>query len=250
MHLLSLLNVIGGGEERLELEGARRPPQHHDPHDEAEVAELRDPEGLDRRARGRRPLVPVADQEIRAEPDQLPEDEHLDERGRQHEPEHREGEERLVGVVAAQGGRPLVSEVRQRVDLDEQGHERDEHEHRARQRVHEEADRRHRATVGRDPRPGRGAPGAVAPDSQRRDVGHGRRQDRDGARRASRAAQRRHDGQDEESGEGQPEDQERRAHAEIHRLSPGAGRVGLPRRSAGRGRSRSRSRGPRPPRRR
>ncbi len=52
--------------------------------------------------RGGRTLVPEADQEIRAEPDQLPEDEHLQESGSEHEAQHREDEERLVGVVAAE----------------------------------------------------------------------------------------------------------------------------------------------------
>ena len=62
---------------------------------------LVDPERLHRRARRRRPLVPEADQQVRAETDQLPEHEHLEEGRREHEPQHREREERLVGVVAA-----------------------------------------------------------------------------------------------------------------------------------------------------
>ena len=89
-------------EEVEEVERPRLAIQEHDADQEADVARLGRPERLHRRPRRLGPLVPVADQQIGAEPDQLPADEELDEVGREHEPHHREREERLVGVVAAE----------------------------------------------------------------------------------------------------------------------------------------------------
>ena len=85
-----------------EVEGARLAPQEHDADEQAHVAGLGRPERLDRRARRLGPLIPVADQQVGAEADQLPADEELEEVRREDEPHHREREERLVGVVAAE----------------------------------------------------------------------------------------------------------------------------------------------------
>src|SRR5207245_8454974 len=95
-------------------------PQHYDPDDEAEVAELGDPERLHGRARRGPARVPVTDQEVRTEAHQLPEHEDLDEGRREHEPEHGEREERLERVVPAERRWTLVAEVRQRIDLHEE----------------------------------------------------------------------------------------------------------------------------------
>ena len=53
------------------------PPQQHDADQQPDVAGLRRPERLDRGARGLGLLIPVADQQVRAEADQLPADEQL-----------------------------------------------------------------------------------------------------------------------------------------------------------------------------
>ena len=45
-------------------------------------------------------LEPMADQQIGSDADQFPEDEHHDEIVREHDPEHREHEERKRGEVA------------------------------------------------------------------------------------------------------------------------------------------------------
>ena len=132
-----------------------RAPEEHDPQQEAHVAELRHPEGLDRRPRGRRALVVEADQEVGAEAHQLPEDEELEEVRREDEPQHREREERLVEVVAPERGRRLVGQVAERVELDQPGDQRHQGRHRGGQRVHVHADRRERRG------PGLGQPGSV-----------------------------------------------------------------------------------------
>ena len=225
-------------EERVELEGARRGPEHDDPDDEPEVAELGDPEGLHGRTRGGRPRVPVADQEVGAQAHQLPEHEHLDEGWGEDEPEHREREERLVGVVPPEGGRPLVAEVRERVELHEERDERDQHEHRVRERIHEQADRRHRTLVGRDPHPRRLVAEPLAPHDERAEERHGDRPDRDAARHSPGATQGGHDREEDEARERDTQDEEWQPDDRAHRVSLGAGRGGPLPPSAVRGRSR------------
>ena len=119
--------------QRVELGEIERagstPVQHHDADQQADVAGLRDPERLDRRARRGGALVPEADQQVRAEADQLPAHEQLQEVRRERQPHHREREQRLIGVVAAERGRRLVVQVAERIELHQQRHERDEAEH-------------------------------------------------------------------------------------------------------------------------
>ena len=76
------------------------------PIEQADVAGLRDPERLDRRARRLRLVIPEADQQVRADADQLPADEQLQEVRRQHHAHHRKREERLERVVAAERAAP------------------------------------------------------------------------------------------------------------------------------------------------
>ena len=80
----------------------------HDADDEAEVAELGDPERLHGGARRRRPVVPEADSRYEQRPTSSQKMNIWRNVGRQHEAQHREGEQRLVGVVAAERGRRLV----------------------------------------------------------------------------------------------------------------------------------------------
>ena len=121
--------VAASERSSVEIERPRETPQHDDPDQQADVARLGDPERLHRGARGGRPLIPEADQQVRAEADQLPAHEQLQQVRRQHESHHREREERLIDVVAAERRRRLVVQVAERVELDEQRHERDEAQH-------------------------------------------------------------------------------------------------------------------------
>ena len=92
---------------------------------------------------------PEPDKEIRAEPDELPADEELDEVGREDQAHHRKREERLIGVVAAERRRRLIAQVAQRVHLHETGDQRDEREHDRRLGIGEDADGRQRLPLGR-----------------------------------------------------------------------------------------------------
>ena len=231
-------------EQRPEVEGPGGRPQHDDAGHEAEIAELGDPERLDRGARGRGPVVPVADQQIRAEADQLPEDEHLQKRRRQDEPEHREREQRVIGVVASERGARLVVQVSPRVDLHEQRDQRDQQQHGQAEVVHHHAHGGHRAAVSGQPRPRRR--GRLA-----RRAGTALRKSSMAATSApamaamltpAAAVAERRSGRtmasSAEAGERQPQhDQRQRGRARAHR-QPAAGRGDRPRPCAARGRSR------------
>ena len=144
-----------------QVEGAGMAPQHDDADEQADVTGLGRPEGLHRRTRRFRLLIPEADQQIGAESDQLPADEELHQVRREHQPHHREREERLVGVVPSEPRRRLVAQVSQRVDLDEQRDQRDEHEHHRGGLVGEDADCGERSPLGRQPVPREAGGGAV-----------------------------------------------------------------------------------------
>src|SRR5439155_24578075 len=101
----------GHAEEGEEVERARLAPQEDDADEEAHVAELRHPERLHGGPRRRRALVVETDEKVRAESHQLPEHEELEEVRGEDEAEHREGEEGLVEVIAAEGARRLAGEV-------------------------------------------------------------------------------------------------------------------------------------------
>ena len=124
-----------------EVERARQPPEHDDADEQADVAGFRRPERLDRRARGFGLLIPEADQQVRAEPDQLPADEELQQVGREHQPHHREREERLVGVVAPRPGGGSSLRYASEYTWTRKRDQRDEHEHHRGRLVGEHADR-------------------------------------------------------------------------------------------------------------
>ena len=67
---------------------------------EGRVAERVHDERLLSRGDGRMPLVPEIDQQVGGEADHPPAGEEQEQVPRHHEQEHRENEERLVGVVA------------------------------------------------------------------------------------------------------------------------------------------------------
>ena len=94
-----------------EIERPGRPLQHHDADQQPDVAGLRRPERLERGARRFRLPIPEANQEIRADADQLPAHEELQEIRREHHAHHREREQRLEGVVAAERGPRLIAQI-------------------------------------------------------------------------------------------------------------------------------------------
>ena len=105
-------------------------PQEEDAQDgeqEEEVAEAGDDKrllGSSSRARSREP---EPDQQVRAEADKLPPDEQQDEVVGKHQRQHRrreQGHECVVPDVA-----PVVAHIAVRVDLHEEAHGRDDHQH-------------------------------------------------------------------------------------------------------------------------
>ena len=74
--------------------------------------------------------IPEADQQVRADADQLPADEELQQIRREHHAHHREGEQRLERVVAAERRRRLVAQIAGRIDLHQQRHQRHQQQHR------------------------------------------------------------------------------------------------------------------------
>jgi hypothetical protein len=93
------VGVALGGEFG-EVDGAVEPVAHDDAEQETEVADAVDDEGLFRGV-GRGLLrVVVVDQQVGAETDQLPEDEHHEKIVGEHDAEHREHEDRQAAEVA------------------------------------------------------------------------------------------------------------------------------------------------------
>ena len=187
-----------------------------------DVARLGDPEGLHRRARRLGPRVPVADQEVGAEAHQLPADEELDEVGGEHDPHHREREQRLVGVVAAEGGRRLVGEIAERVDLDQEGHEGHQDQHQGGVGVREHAHRGEHAVLHRDPVPEHPARHVRHRRAPRRDRAHQRGQrdhDREPRGRLPGAAKRDDEAQDQEGEAGRQPGPEREVAGDGHESS-------------------------------
>ena len=81
-------------ENALEIQAARRQPQHQNAEEHAHIADARDQERLAGRGRRRRPAEPEADQQVAAQADAFPagvEDEQV---VGQHEQRHREDEQR------------------------------------------------------------------------------------------------------------------------------------------------------------
>ena len=110
-------------------------PRHH-----RQAAGAGDEDRLERRGPGTGVGVVVADQEVRRDRGEFPEDEQRDELIRQDHPEHRPGEQRQHAGEAREAGL-VVAEVAERVHADQQsdaGHERDHHE---REGVESEVDR-------------------------------------------------------------------------------------------------------------
>jgi hypothetical protein len=142
-----------------EGEGAERRPKGHQADDHAEVADAIDDERLVGRRRSALALDIEADQEVRTDAHQLPEDEHHEDVPREDEAEHAEAEQRQKLKKTRKTSGPvqlapvrqphfvvgdrvqLVVHVAHRVEVDTGGDERHHAEHADGQRVDVVADR-------------------------------------------------------------------------------------------------------------
>ena len=98
-----------------------QPHQQH-PQQKPEISHPIDDEGLGRRSAGRCALIPMADQEVGAQPDRLPEDEQLQEVVGHHQHEHRKSEQGDVGEEP--GIAALAVHVADRIDVHEPADDR------------------------------------------------------------------------------------------------------------------------------
>ena len=180
--------VLGGRaadrrERRVVVERADRGPQPHDAEPEAEVADAVDDERLLARLRRRRPRVPEADQQVRAETDRLPEDVEQQEVAGEHQHRHREHEEVQVGEVARVAR--VVVHVADRVQMNEHADARHDQQHDAGERVDVRGHRRlevARADPAEERRGERLAGGDAREQHARGDERAGQRRHRDPVR--------------------------------------------------------------------
>jgi hypothetical protein len=120
-------SVLGHLVDRGDVGGPRGDREHEDAEHERHIAGPRRDERLVRGVLVRLVLPEVTDQQIGADADELPADQHLEQVVRDDQRQHRAGEQREGGVVPGEAG--LVGHVLDRVDVDEQRHGRDDQEH-------------------------------------------------------------------------------------------------------------------------
>ena len=142
--------------------------QDEDAEQEGDVPRLGGDERLDGRVRVLLLLPPVSDQEVRADPHQLPPDQELEEIVRNDQVEHGGGEQGQCSEVPCVA--PVAVHVGGRIDLHEERHQGDDHEHHGRQTVHVLPDLEPEATeleVSHRARDRRSSPDEVGPDADR-----------------------------------------------------------------------------------
>ena len=130
-----------GRRDALEVERAELGEQREHPEDERVVTDAVDDERLLAGVVRRLLLEPEADQQIRAEADALPADEHHREVRAEHQHEHERGEQVQIGEVARELAVDLVVHVRGRVDVDQRADAGDDEDHHRRQRIDAERER-------------------------------------------------------------------------------------------------------------
>ncbi len=159
-HLAENAGLLLAGRIAVIAEGKRPQarPHRHQADDHAEIADAVDDERLVGRVGGAPSLVVEADQQIRADADQLPEHEDHGQVAGDHQPQHAEAKQREVleesGEPPAAKQRPAVGErhqrvghlvelfvhVAERIDVDAGGHQRDHAKHGHRQGIDVVAD--------------------------------------------------------------------------------------------------------------
>ncbi len=112
--------------------------QEDQAHEEADIPEAGDHEGLFTGFRGGEFLVPEADEEVRGQAHQLPGDVQLQQAAGNHQGEHGQGEERQVGVKAAEAR--VARHVADGVDLNQPADGGHDHEHHQAGGVQKEAE--------------------------------------------------------------------------------------------------------------
>ncbi len=152
-----------------DVERARVDEDGHDPEREADIADAVDDERLLGRERGAPLAVPEPDQQVAAQPHQLPGHEHDQPAVGQDQEQHREHEQVEVGEEAPVAR--IVGHVADAVDVHEHADRRDHDEQARGQGVHVEAGR-HVERSGRNPLP---QADAVALVAERGAVAEGRR---------------------------------------------------------------------------
>jgi hypothetical protein len=131
----------GGPEHAVVVEGAKLESEAEHAEQEAPVPDPVDDERLLSGRGGDRLLVVVADEEVGAQPDALPPDEHEQKVLREDEHEHREHEEVEVGEEARVSGVGLVVvHVSRGIDVDQESDERDERGHQGGEGIEPEGD--------------------------------------------------------------------------------------------------------------
>ncbi len=126
------------GGDQLEVERAEGDERQQGAEDEGVVADAVDDERLLAGVAGRLLHVVEADQQVRAQPDALPADEHHQEVRAEHQHEHEEDEQVQVGEEARVVGVGLLVHVGRRVDVDQRADAGDDQDHQRRQRVEPE----------------------------------------------------------------------------------------------------------------
>ena len=157
-------------EDFLHVERADLGPDGHDPEREAHVADSVDQERLLGGDGGAAARIPEADQQVAAQPDQLPAGEHEEEVVRQHQQQHREHEQVQVGEEAP--APRVVLHVAERVEVDEHPDRGDNQQQARGQRVDEQPHVGGEADGG-DPAPERYAGAVVAETEAVRKSGRG-----------------------------------------------------------------------------
>jgi hypothetical protein len=135
---LSASRPFNGTGQFREVHGAKRRPREDDAEDEAEVAHAVGEEGFLRGVSGGVFLEPEADEQVAAHAYQFPKHEHHEEVVREHDAEHREGEEAQAGEVTAEAA--VAVQVAARVDVNHQPDAGDDEEHELGKRVEQEAE--------------------------------------------------------------------------------------------------------------
>jgi hypothetical protein len=124
-----------------EVERAKGPEDQEDAEDEPPVADAIGDERLPAGVGGGFLLVPIANQEIRAEADALPAHEHHQEVVSQDEHEHEETEQVQIAEEAGDAAAGLVGHVGGRIDVDQRADAGDDEDHHPGQRIEPEPPR-------------------------------------------------------------------------------------------------------------
>ena len=158
----------GGQQPHLRRKGERPGviAVEEDSDEESQIGEARHDKGLLRRGDGLPLRIVEADQQIRADAHQLPEQVHLENIGRHHKSHHTHRKQRQERIVALET--PFALHVAQRVDMHHQRDGRDHHEHHHRNRVQQDAHVDMQRTADRQPdriprNQRRERPGGIAP---------------------------------------------------------------------------------------